>query len=67
MKFLNGFKTLIGALGLAVSVVLPNVAPGIVDTVGHSVFQVADGVFGALVALGVIHKAEKLNTWKEIK
>lgn len=58
MNFLNGFKTILGVVGTVVSVVVPNAAPAIGEASPH-IFAVAQGVFGTLLALGVIHKAEK--------
>ena len=59
MKFLDGFKTLIGLVGTVVAVVLPRVAPGVVQAVGEAAVQVATGAFAMLAALGLIHKGEK--------
>lgn len=59
MKFLDGLKTLIGVVGTVVTVVLPKVSPAVVVAVGDHVFSVAQGVFGVLTLLGVIHKVEK--------
>lgn len=58
MKFLDGFKTVVGAVGLTVTLVAPHLAPQVQD-IGGNAFLVAQGVFGCLTALGVIHKAEK--------
>lgn len=64
MKFLNGWKTVLGFVGLGVTVL--SSAGGDVAQVGAVVGEVAGhvdavvlGVFGTLAALGVIHKAEK--------
>lgn len=59
MKFLNGFKTVIGLVGTVVTVVFPKMAPDVVATVGDGLYGVAQGVFVTLAALGVIHKVEK--------
>lgn len=59
MKFLNGFKTLIGVLGTVATVLLPKIAPGVVQAVGDAAVNVATGIFGLLGALGIIHKVEK--------
>lgn len=61
MKFLNGFKTYLGLGGLIASVVLPlvGVAPGGIPGVQENLWSIAQGVFGTLGALGVIHKVEK--------
>ena len=58
MKFLDGLKTVIGLVGTVVSVAVPRVAPQVGEAIPH-VVAVAQGVFGALFALGVIHKVEK--------
>lgn len=58
MKFLNGFKTAIGLLGMVATVVLPKAVPVINEAAPHAV-AVAQGVFGLLTALGIIHKVEK--------
>lgn len=67
MKFLNGWKTILGAIG---TVVVPLVAvggkvgelAGKVAEVGQHVDIALTGVFGALLALGIVHKVEKSNT-----
>lgn len=59
MKFLNGFKTVIGVLGTVVTVVLPKVTPEVVQAVGGAMVQIAEGAFIMLGALGLIHKGEK--------
>lgn len=58
MKFLDGFKTIIGLIGTVVAVAVPHLAPQIQDA-APNVIAVAQGVFGTLLAFGVIHKAEK--------
>lgn len=58
MKFLNGFKTILGLAGTVVSVLAPRYAPALNEAAPHAV-AVAQGAFGLLLALGVIHKAEK--------
>lgn len=58
MKFLDGFKTIIGLVGTVAAVVLPKLAPSI-QAAAPSLIQTAEGVFGTLLALGLIHKAEK--------
>lgn len=61
MKFLNGFKTWLGLGGLVASMVLPaiGVDAGGVPGVQEGLWNVSQGVFGTLAALGVIHKVEK--------
>lgn len=59
MKFLNGFKTIIGLVGSVVTVLIPKVTPDIVSAVSDHAVAVAQGVFGLLTVLGVIHKVEK--------
>lgn len=60
MKFLNGFKTVLGLAGTVVTVLAPKFAPTLNEAAPHAV-AVAQGAFGLLLALGVIHKAEKAN------
>lgn len=61
MKFLNGFKTVLGAAGMVASIVAPKVVPALTDAAPHAI-NVAQGVFGLLLALGIIHKAEKSSS-----
>jgi hypothetical protein len=61
MKFLNGFKTVIGLAGTVAAVVAPRFAPAINEAAPHAI-AVAQGVFGLLLALGLIHKAEKASS-----
>ena len=58
MKFLNGFKTILGLAGTVVSVLAPRYAPALNEAAPHAV-AVAQGAFGLLLALGVIHRVEK--------
>jgi hypothetical protein len=58
LKFLNGFKTILGSIGLVVSVVLPHVAGTVAQAAPHAI-SIAQGAFGLLTLLGLIHKAEK--------
>lgn len=58
MKFLNGFKTVLGIVITVVATVAPTIAPTII-AVGDHVQGIAQGVGGVLVALGLIHKREK--------
>lgn len=60
MKFLNGFKTILGAVGLVVSIAVPSLSSTVAEAAPHAV-NIAQGAFGLLVLLGVIHKAEKSN------
>lgn len=59
MKFLNGFKTFIGLAGIIITTVTTKVAPEVVAQVGSEVVGIAEGVFGLLLTLGIVHKAEK--------
>lgn len=59
MKFLNGLKTIIGVVGTVVTVLVPKITPAVVTEVGDHAFAVAQGVFGLLTVLGIIHKVEK--------
>jgi hypothetical protein len=59
MKFLDGFKTIIGVAGSVALIVAPKIDPAIVQAVGDHAYGVAQGVFGLLTVLGVIHKREK--------
>lgn len=61
MKFLDGFKTVIGLLGTTVAVVVPQIAPQVQEAMPH-VIGVAQGAFGLLGVLGIIHKVEKART-----
>lgn len=67
MKFLNGWKTIIGVV---VTIATPLVAAGgdlgkvgakVVDIVQHGDAVVA-GMAALLTALGIIHKVEKSNS-----
>ena len=60
MKFLDGFKTIIGLVGTALAIVVPHVAPQVQESIPH-VIGIAQGAFGLLTVLGVIHKVEKAN------
>ncbi len=61
MKFLNGLKTALGAAGLILTVAVPRFAPSFAEASPH-ILTAAEGVFGTLLAFGVIHKIEKANT-----
>jgi hypothetical protein len=58
MKFLDGFKTILGAVVLTASIVAPKFAPQINDAAPH-VINLVQGGAGVLLALGIIHKREK--------
>ena len=64
MKFLNGWKTILGVVGSVATLLVSGggkigeIATTAVDVAGH-LDSVALGVFGALTALGIVHKAEK--------
>ena len=64
MNFLNGFKTYLGLGGLIASVILPQigVAPDGIPGVQENLWSIMQGIFGALGALGVVHKVEKAKT-----
>lgn len=59
MNFLNGFKTLIGVVGSVVLILAPRLGVDVVQAVGEQVYGVAQGIFGLLGVLGLIHKVEK--------
>lgn len=58
MKFLNGFKTLIGVAGLVASTVAPKLLPA-VQAIGEHGLGIIQGAAGILAVLGFAHKAEK--------
>ena len=58
MQFLNGFKTILGAAGMVVTIAAPHFAPTFAEATPHAI-GVAQGVFGLLGVLGLIHKVEK--------
>lgn len=64
MKFLNGWKTVVGIVGTIGTVLVASggkiggIASTAVQVFGH-LDSVVAGVFGALAVLGVIHKVEK--------
>jgi hypothetical protein len=62
MKFLDGLKTVIGVIGTVASVLIPKVTPDVVNVVGDHTMAIAQGVFGLLTVLGIIHKVEKART-----
>lgn len=59
MKFLDGFKTVLGAVGVVVSVVAPKVAPALIVGAIESINNMAVGAFSLLTILGIVHKVEK--------
>lgn len=59
MKFLDGWKTIIGLVGTVVTVLVPKLDPSLVAGIGEHATGIVQGVFGLLAVLGVIHKAEK--------
>lgn len=59
MRFLNGWKTVLGVAGTLAGVLLPKVHPDVVSGVLGSADNVVVGAFTMLTLLGVIHKAEK--------
>lgn len=58
MKFLNGFKTILGVTGTVLTILVPKIAPVVTDAAPHAI-NIAQGAFGLLTVLGLIHKAEK--------
>lgn len=62
MQFLNGYKTITGLLGTVgvgiVQAVAPHAAPGVANALSWLV-PTGYGIFGTLLSLGVIHKAQK--------
>jgi hypothetical protein len=59
MKFLSGFKTVIGFIATAVSVIVPAVKPEMVSGIGDHIVGIVQGASALLLALGIIHKKEK--------
>lgn len=69
MRFLNGFKTVVGVVGSVATLLIAG--EGRVGEIGRTAVEVAShlesvalGVFGALAALGIIHKGEKASARK---
>lgn len=64
MKFLNGFKTIIGVIGaiatplVAVGGDIGKIAQDGISALPH-VYTTVEGAFLALTAIGIIHKVEK--------
>lgn len=59
MKFLNGWKTILGVAGTLGAIVFPHVDPGVLGGALDNANNVVTGAFGLLTVLGIIHKAEK--------
>ena len=64
MKFLNGWKTILGVLGTVGTVLVASggkigAIAGTAITIGGHLDSVLLGAFGILTALGIVHKAEK--------
>jgi hypothetical protein len=59
MKFLNGWKTIIGVIGTVATVLVPKLDPAIIPAIGDHAVGLIQGAFGLLTALGIIHKVEK--------
>jgi hypothetical protein len=69
MQFLNGFKTIIGAVGtIATPLIALGGHVGKIATDGVSAlgpaYQTVEGAFLTLLALGIIHKTEKAKAAK---
>lgn len=66
MKFLNGFKTIIGVLGavatplIAVGGDVGKIAQDGISALPH-IYSTVEGAFLALTAIGIIHKVEKAS------
>jgi hypothetical protein len=56
MNFLNGWKTILGAVGLGLTIV---VSPEKATEIVTNADSLLTGAFGLLTVLGVIHKTEK--------
>jgi len=59
MKFLNGWKTVLGVAGVLGSLILPKVSPGVLGGALDNANNIVLGAFGLLTTLGIIHKVEK--------
>ncbi len=71
MKFLNGFKTAIGIIGAIATPVIAlggNVGQVVQDGVSAlpHLYATVEGGFLMLTALGIIHKAEKRKSGKQL-
>ena len=60
MKFLDGFKTILGGAVLVASVVAPHIAD-VATAVGTGAIQMVQGGAIVLTALGLAHKREKVK------
>lgn len=68
MKFLDGYKTILGIIGTVLTVVLPalgknaDFVPALISNlqaIGANIPAIAAGASALLMALGIIHKVEK--------
>lgn len=59
MKFLDGWKTVIGLVGTVVTILVPKLDPSLVSGISDHATGIVQGVFGLLTVLGIIHKKEK--------
>lgn len=59
MKFLNGWKTVLGIAGSVITIVLPKVDPAVLGGALNDANNVVTGAFGLLTLLGIVHKVEK--------
>lgn len=67
MRFLDGFKTVLGAIGVVVTVVAPKIGPELVEGALGAVNLMATGAFSLLTVLGIIHKVEKATAAVDVK
>lgn len=67
MKFLNGYKTILGIVGTVATVLISSggnvghIGQVVVDASQH-VDAILGGAFGLLTVLGIIHKKEKAKS-----
>jgi hypothetical protein len=59
MKFLDGFKTVLGALGTVALILFPKLNPTMIGEVSEHLYGIVQGAFALLTLFGVIHKIEK--------
>lgn len=59
MKFLDGWKTVLGVAGCVLTVALPRAQPGVIGGILDNANNAVVGVFGLLTVLGIVHKVEK--------
>lgn len=64
MKFLDGWKTVIGLVGTVVTILVPKLDPNLVTGIGEHATGIVQGVFGLLAVLGIVHKTEKMSAKK---